>query len=119
MCLLQVSIVSLAVTFIGIDDNPTKIISHGAPTTKYFGSLAISLIAKIDESMGSKYKLNFSLTGPSRVNCCFESKMLPSLCIVALLIIKFTFQSLPISFAKSIDTFASFSELCGPMAVKE
>ena len=59
-----VSIVSLEVTFIGIDDTPTKIISHGAPTAKYFGSLAISLIAKIDESMGSKYNLNFSLTGP-------------------------------------------------------
>jgi hypothetical protein len=52
-----VSIASLAVTLIGIDDTPTKIISHGAPTTKYFGSLAISLIAKIDESMGSKYNL--------------------------------------------------------------
>ena len=37
-----VSIVSLEVTFIGIDDTRTKIISHGAPTTKYFGSLAIS-----------------------------------------------------------------------------
>ena len=59
-----VSTVSLEVTFIGIDDTRTKIISHGAPTTKYFGSLAISLIAKIDESMGSKYNLNFSLTGP-------------------------------------------------------
>jgi hypothetical protein len=59
-----VSTVSLEVTFIGIDDTPTKIISHGAPTAKYLGSLAISLIAKIDESMRSKYNLNFSLTGP-------------------------------------------------------
>jgi hypothetical protein len=58
------STVSLEVTFIGIDDTPTKIISNGAPTAKYLGSLAISLIAKIDESMRSKYNLNFSLAGP-------------------------------------------------------
>lgn len=59
-----VSIVSLEVTFIGIDDTRTKIISHGAPTTN-ISVLLQYLIAKIDESMGSKYNLNFSLTGPN------------------------------------------------------
>jgi hypothetical protein len=37
----------------GIEEKATNIESQGAPIAKYFGSLAISLIDKTDDSTGS------------------------------------------------------------------